>query len=520
MAMSRIPGIDISVWDEGIDLNAWKAKHGIGAVIVKCGGNEGGRYVDRCFADHMRKAQAAGLPAGVYFYTTSTTITAALGDADYCVSLIRGYDLQLPVFMDVEDNRQFALSPRALTDVIMAFCGRVQEHGYRAGLYTGGYAFNNNMYADELRQYCTWIASWQETWPNYVGKIDMWQQGTKRLSDGHVYYDDVSGCQDFDWCEDYVIQGGGGDVTRKLIDPANEAAEIHAFMCTDPRFGYSQDPRWGGDYNGGEVATFTSKAGYTYRILCGSYDCSSSTTLAWRLALSRTKHAGCLGDDPYERTASMRATFCGTGLFTASLSNAKRGDLYLNEGVHVAMCQDGSPDHDILSEFNRNEHHGATGGRAGDQDGGESVIRGYYNDDWNTVLHYVGGMLEDVTAPTDEPEKEETMTAFFVKFDGDPTEHFCEDGIHLHAIANGDEKKAIIDFWKLGHPGQTLDPNPKTFGTKDAPWGARYNDVMSRGANFAGFERFNKHPSTRAVMRDENARQTDEILKGLEAALS
>ena len=163
------------------------------------------------------------------------------------------------------------------------------------------------------------------------------------------------------------------------------------------------------------------------------------------------------------------------------------------------------------------ENRRASGGRAGDQTGGESVIRGYYNDEWNTVLHYIGGPLEDVTDDGGDDDKEDggMMAPKFVIFDDDPTEHFCEDGVHAHAIANQDEKQAIILWWDKVN-GIKLDPSPIHFGSKDAPWGARYNDVMSRGANFGTFERFNGHPSVRAVVRDENARQTNEIVKMLD----
>lgn len=446
--MSRIPGIDISVWDEGIDLGAWKAKHSIGFVIVKCGGNEGGRYVDRCFADHMRKAQDAGLAAGVYFYTTSTTINAAIADADYCVNLIHGHALRLPVFMDVEDAEQFKLSPRELTDVIKAFCDRVQERGYRAGLYTGGFAWNNNMYPDELRKYCTWIASWQASWPTYVGKIDMWQQGTKRLSDGHVFYDDVSGCQDFDWIEDYVIQGGG-EVPKNMFDPAEEWAEVHEFMCRDPRFGYNQQPvRWGGDYNNGEIVTFTSKSGRAYRLKAGSYDCSSSSITAVSVVLERTRYAGCLKNATY--TGDMREVFVASGLFTAKYSPAKRGDLYLAEGKHVAMCQCGDPDNDILSEFNRNENHAASYGKPGDQDGLESVVRAYYDDGWNTVLHYVGGLLEDLMW---DGEDDEIMTgdSMAILYDGSDGKvyYWTGDPESVPYHVSGEEKTALEKVYGL-----------------------------------------------------------------------
>jgi hypothetical protein len=211
---------------------------------------------------------------------------------------------------------------------------------------------------------------------------------------------------------------------------------------------------------------------------------------------------------------------------------AVRGDIYLNEGVHTALCQDGGNDGvfgvDMLSEFNRSEDpNDRYHGKSGDQDGYESVIRTYYDDHWDIILHYVGGLIEDLMwdGEKGEPEKDDSkedggmIVPKFVIFDDDPTEHITEDGIHAHPIANADEKKAVILWWDKVN-GIKLDPNPIHFGSKDAPWGARYNDVMSRGANFKTFEKFNKHPSTRAVMRDENARQTAEILKGIEAALS
>lgn len=100
----------------------------------------------------------------------------------------------------------------------------------------------------------------------------------------------------------------------------------------------------------------------------------------------------------------MRRVFLESGLFTASLMPAKRGDLYLAEGKHVAMCQDGGSDgvlgYDALSEFNVNELGTATGGKPGDQTGRESVVRGYYDDGWNTVLHYNGKADYDMATKT------------------------------------------------------------------------------------------------------------------------
>ena len=446
--------LDIYHGERGIDLGAWKRRHDVWGVIVKCGGsddNHWNRYEETTWVEQVTQAHALGLHVGAFYYSDALNAADALADAKHCIhECLRGMTIDMPIYLDIEEPSQLNLPMWQLTEVVTTFCDYVQSQGYQAGIYSGYEGFGK-METSRISGYSLWLACWQTSWPTWAKEYDLWQEGSMKL-DGSKYHNnfdvDGAGKVDLDWASDafaYRIENGGGDVTRKLIDPANEAAEIHAFMCTDPRFGYSQDPRWGGDYNGGEVATFTSEAGYTYRIPCGSYDCSSSTTLAWRLALSRTKYAGCLGDDPYERTASMRATFCGTRLFTASMSNAKRGDLYLNEGVHVAMCQDGSPDHDILSEFNRNEYHGAVGGRAGDQDGGESVIRGYYNDDWNTVLHYVGGMLEDVTDDGASDTEVSDMGNLVMYYSDADKRNMLWDGCfdHVPYHLNVAEKKAV-----------------------------------------------------------------------------
>jgi hypothetical protein len=159
----------------------------------------------------------------------------------------------------------------------------------------------------------------------------------------------------------------------------------------------------------------------------------------------------------------------------------------------------------------------------GDQDGYESVVRDFYDDGWNGILYYNGKgdfyVNEDGEDIIDKGDDDMAVHPVFVKFDGDATELLFNPWAGtLRGVANADEKKALIDLYKLA--GVNVPQKALDFGKADAPFGARANDALSRGANFKGFERFEKHPSTRAVVRDENARQTDEILKGLEAVLS
>ncbi len=192
--------LDISKYDEGIDLAAWKRQRNLFGVIIKVGGNEGGRYKDQLFETHYANAKAAGLHIGFYYYTTVTDVATANADANHMISLVEGKDYDLPWYMDVEDPRQFALSPRNLTDVIKSFCNTLVNKGIYAGLYTGGSAWLNSMYPSELNDYANWIAWWRSEWPYEAGDIGMWQQGGIRLSDGDIVFDDLPGYHDCDWC--------------------------------------------------------------------------------------------------------------------------------------------------------------------------------------------------------------------------------------------------------------------------------------------------------------------------------
>ena len=66
---------------------------------------------------------------------------------------------------------------------------------------------------------------------------------------------------------------------------------------------------------------------------------------------------------------------------------AARGDLYLNEAQHVAMCQ--SQDPDVMSEFCINENGDVYGGMPGDQTGGEAAINPF-REEFDGILHYNG----------------------------------------------------------------------------------------------------------------------------------
>lgn len=515
-------GVDISGWQSGIDTASLTADF---VIIKSTEGIQGTRYNPeyRKMADD---AARSGKRIGFYHYANGGD---PIAEADCFYESIREYRGRAVYALDWEGqgNRTFQ------TGRDVKWCRQFMEHidskmGGVCLLYTSKgianlydwspcsrnplwgaeYAYENKVYQGYQDE------PWESTqpWGIWGRPCSIHQYGfvNPKPNNGGVMKLDADIMHDAEsmwgfWCGGKSPKEPRDVPAARKVSLADIAATIHYDMCMDAANGYSQAPhRWGGDSPLGTKTIAIHGRNYTYKR--GSYDCSSSVITAWRLALQGTRYEGALDEATY--TGDMRRVFLASGLFTWGFDrNAKRGDIYLAEEKHTAMCQDGGSDgvlgYDALSEFNRNENHGATGGQVGDQDGYESVVRVYYYDGWNGILYYngKGDFYVDEDSETIE-EVGDGMRPIFVKFDGDNTEHIFNPWAGtLRAVANADEKSAVIRLYKTA--GIEIDPKPVEFGSKDAPWGARVNDALSRGANFVGFERFEKHLSTRMVVRSE-----------------
>lgn len=150
--------------------------------------------------------------------------------------------------------------------------------------------------------------------------------------------------------------------------------------------GYSQGSnRWGN----GRMETLTID-GKAYAVAGGDRDCSSAVISAYEAA-----GVDC-GGATY--TGNMRSRMCATGNFVwhGKGFQAQRGDIYLNERNHAAMCKSTKPN--MLMQFSIDENGGIIGGREGDQTKRESNVRPCYDYPWDGVLHYVGKGASGVPA--------------------------------------------------------------------------------------------------------------------------
>ncbi len=213
-----------------------------------------------------------------------------------------------------------------------------------------------------------------------------------------------------------------------MANLANIAATNMEHLCNCPEHGYSQSERWG---NSSKGTCQVKCEGHTSNFHKGDRDCSSAIIDSWQEALIGTKYEGKLAGATY--TGNMRSVFVNSGLFEwkPMSFNAVRGDIYLNEANHTAMCLDGGKDgvygYDCLGEFSISETGGIYG-KSGDQTGGESSIHAYYNYPWDGILHYNGKANSNTTVSTSKPVNRKTLKGI------DIASHQDDHGINISKV--------------------------------------------------------------------------------------
>jgi len=176
-------GIDVSEYQKIIDWKKVKAS-GIDFAMIRTGyGINIQSQIDSCFYTNIKGAQAAGIKCGVYHYSYAKSVQEATQEANFMLSIIKGYKLDYPVTFDLEDKSLTGLSKRILTDVSIAFCNTVKQAGYYPCIYTNPNWLQNYLYIDELKDYDLWLAQWTDK-PTTKYKYDMWQYSDSGVVDG------------------------------------------------------------------------------------------------------------------------------------------------------------------------------------------------------------------------------------------------------------------------------------------------------------------------------------------------
>ncbi|MDE6149692.1 MAG: fibronectin type III domain-containing protein [Ruminococcus sp.] len=188
----KVYGVDVSYFQNTVNWKKVKAA-GIDFAIIRVGYRgygDGTLMVDSKFKENLVNAKAAGVDVGVYFFTQAINITEAKQEANYVLKQIKGYSLEMPVYIDMEeisyDVGRFDkanLSYSTKTNICKAFCETIENAGYRAGVYASNNCFTYHFDGSELaKSYDIWVAHYNN-YTNYSGEYQMWQYtGTGRVN--------------------------------------------------------------------------------------------------------------------------------------------------------------------------------------------------------------------------------------------------------------------------------------------------------------------------------------------------
>ncbi len=192
--MAEIKCIDVSEWQGNVDFEKVKAS-GIEYAILRAGFGREASQVDAEFEANYKKAKAAGVKLGAYWYSYAVDVADAKKEAQACISVLKGKSFELPVFYDMEDSSQTKLGKATLTNMAKAFMTELLKAGLRVGVYANANWFENYLdYKSLYGTYYIWLAQY-----NSVAEFecDIWQytssgkvQGVSDNVDMNIIYSD------------------------------------------------------------------------------------------------------------------------------------------------------------------------------------------------------------------------------------------------------------------------------------------------------------------------------------------
>lgn len=187
-------GIDVSYAQGDID---WEkvAASGVDFAIIRAGRGRAGSAnemkEDDYFRQNIEQAQKYGIDVGVYFYSYATTVAEAREEARFYLDIIKGYEIQYPVILDMEEEFQNKISTKKLTNMIEAFFEVLMEEKYYPMLYSYKAWLEYNLDMTILDKYAIWLAQVGDE-VTYEGGYYIWQysfRGTVKGIDTDVDLD-------------------------------------------------------------------------------------------------------------------------------------------------------------------------------------------------------------------------------------------------------------------------------------------------------------------------------------------
>ena len=278
--MTRIKGVDISVYQKGISFSALK-QAGVDFAIIRAGYGE---KKDTAMDKFVEECKTNGIDFGFYWYSYAMSVKQAEAEAEKCIAVLKGLSPTYPVFFDMEEKKQISgLNTDTRTKMAIAFCEKIKKAGFKAGIYANP-SFMENYYDKHqlVGKYDIWLAHWTNS-PDRASRYNygqtMWQWGVDRI-DGYDIDGDICFCEyakpapakkTVEQLADEVIAGkwGNGIERKNLLTAAGYDYNAVQKLVNEKLYKKTVDEianevirgEWG---NGAERRERLTEAGYGY----------------------------------------------------------------------------------------------------------------------------------------------------------------------------------------------------------------------------------------------------------------
>lgn len=186
-------GIDVSVHNGVIDWAKVKAD-GVEFAVLRAGYGQVLSQKDPSFERNYQGAVSVGLPVGAYWYSYAESTESALREAQTFLEVIKGKKFGFPVYLDLEEKKQFDRGRAFCDSLVRTFCGELEKAGYFAGLYCSAHQLTNFISKEVSDRFAIWVAQYASKCTYTVSPYGMWQYSSTGKISG------IKGNVDLDEC--------------------------------------------------------------------------------------------------------------------------------------------------------------------------------------------------------------------------------------------------------------------------------------------------------------------------------
>lgn len=199
-------GIDVYHGEGNINWDSVKSQ--IDFAILKLGNTGDNRkfWKDDSFDRNYSECKRLGIPVGCYVYSYTNSMDNIKEASRQVVNALKGKTLELPVYLDMEDDEIKNEGREKLTNMCIAFNDIIEQNGFKGGVYANKYWLTTFLNYDLLKtKYSIWCAQYSS---KCSIDCDIWQYSESGRINGINTRVDMN-----------IMQK---DIINKPVDPQNE----------------------------------------------------------------------------------------------------------------------------------------------------------------------------------------------------------------------------------------------------------------------------------------------------------